>query len=246
VWGQVGRKGALEVFCGCGRLTKALRQEGIPCDGLDIVHGVDLFDVHVIQKIKALIRDKRIGFIWLGVPCTTFSIARRGLALVRTLEHVMGLPGLSEKAQAKVNYGNKLLYITGQIATLASEHGIPWVIENPKSSRIWATPVFKRLGRLARFGGQVAQKPCITELDFCQYGENWKKPTRLLAHGLDLSTVCRKCCAQSGRCSRTGHLHMPLSGWAPSGQFKTRLAQPYPVELCKRLAACVKSAISLP
>eukprot|EP00959_Pyramimonas_sp_CCMP1952_P455184 9471164-Pyramimonas_sp.AAC.1 len=98
----------------------------------------------------------------------------------------MGLPGFGEKDAKKVKDGNRLMWFTVRCCQAASKAGIPWTIENPRTSRVWKAPAIKKLAQMTLFGAEVLS-PAFVHLDFCQYGEAWKKSTTLLSHGLDLS-----------------------------------------------------------
>ena len=92
---------ALEIFAGSARVSQALCDVGIPTYPIDIClfpsHNV--LDPLVHTYIRNLMLSGRILLIWLGMPCATFSRARRndgrGPGPLRDLDHVMGLLGLS-------------------------------------------------------------------------------------------------------------------------------------------------------
>ena len=150
----------------------------------------------------------------------------------------MGLPGLGEKDAKKVRDGNLLLFFTARVCRLASQLGIPWVIENPLTSRAWKTIALRKLQRLSK-----AQE---FRVDFCQYGELWLKPTKLLSP-FDLSSVVRTCSRSPKNdfvCSRTGKRHHALTGTDSAGVFWTRRAQPYPLPLCRALAQIIGGYLS--
>jgi len=65
-------------------------------------------------------------------------------------------------------------------------------------------------------------------LDFCQYGEPWKKPTAVIGNFWDLSPLHRKCGTIKNKRSRTQRPHTALAGCDSSGCFWTLRAQPYP------------------
>ena len=73
----------------------------------------DVLDNAVESCIIRLLLEGRICFVWLGMPCTTFSLARKddgtGPGPLRSDEHPMGLEGLSRHDQRKLNEGNLLL-----------------------------------------------------------------------------------------------------------------------------------------
>lgn len=222
----------LEVFSGCGRLSKACQHLGLPMFPIDIIHGDgdDVLKPNVRNHIFSLVRQKRVTFVWIGMPCTTFSIARRhdglGPGPLRSDSYPMGLPGLSEKDNRKLRQGNALLYFTFELIQLCQRVGVPWALENPDSSRCWITP---KLLQLASVSHKVT-------LDFCQYNEPWRKRTTIMYSGWDASSLRKLCKGHGNFCSRTGKAHLSLKGVSPSGQFWTLVAQPYPLALVADIA----------
>lgn len=234
-WRTFPGKFALEVFAGSARLSAAIKRRGYPCFPLDVC--IDPFDnvldIKVRSHIFGLIRKRRITFIWIGMPCTSFSVARRndgiGPGPLRSDTYPMGLPHLLPHDMKKVKEGNLLLEFSYNLIVECNRYNVPWALENPGSSRCWLTPLLKKLSSSADF--------CI--LDFCQFGEPWKKQTAILHKGVDLSTAQRLCIGGGKVCSRTGKKHLVLKGVSPSGSFWTLVAQPYPFELVEVLSNCL-------
>ena len=76
-------------------------------------------------------------------------------------------------------------------------------------------------------------------LDFCQFGEPWLKPTKLVySRLLDLQSIGKRCGfrCNAWRCTRSGHFHIPLVGRDARGVWMTHRAQPYPHSLVRALA----------
>lgn len=234
-WRTFPEKFALEVFAGSARLSTAIRSRGYPCFPLDVcIDPCDnVLDVKVRSHIFGLIRKHRITFIWIGMPCTSFSVARRndgiGPGPLRSDTHPMGLPHLLPHDMKKVREGNLLLEFCYNLILECNRYNVPWALENPATSRCWLTPLLKKLSSSAHF--------CI--LDFCQFGEPWKKQTAILHNGVDLSTAQRLCIGGGKVCSRTGKKHLVLKGISPTGAFWTLVAQPYPFELVDVLSNCL-------
>ena len=106
---------------------------------------------------------------------------------------------------------------------------IPFTFEHPRSSRVWCCSEIKKLGSAP--GCQ------LVDLDQCQYGTRWKKPTTLMCYLQDSQDLdrLRKCCAgRRGVCSRTGRKHFILEG-----SRCTRPAQAYPTSLARDIAYCL-------
>ena len=75
------------------------------------------------------------------------------------------------------------------------------------------------------------------EVDYCMYGEEWRKPTTFITNVKKMLTLQRVCLCSSGRCSRTGRAHRELRGRSPCGLRWTQLACAYPLELCRAYAS---------
>lgn len=69
----------LEVFSGCGRLHRAMEKRGMEAYGLDLSTDPsdDVLDPEVEQLVTSLLLNGSVCMLWLGMPCTTFSVARR-------------------------------------------------------------------------------------------------------------------------------------------------------------------------
>ena len=76
----------------------------------------------------------------------------------------------------------------------------------------------------------------LLRLSYCQFGERWRKDTYFLTNREELLPLARTCQGSFARCSSTGEAHIPLRGVAPSGELWTKIACPYPWELCKQYA----------
>ena len=234
-------KFALEVFAGSARITQALQREGLPAYAVDTCifpsHNVLLPSVE--NKIKFWIVSQRIFFIWFGMPCTTFSKARKhdglGPGPLRSSEYLWGLPFLKRRDVAKVEEGNLLLAFLMRMLHLCILHSVPFVVENPLTSMLWDMPPIIQLRD--EFHLQ------IIHLDYCAYGECWKKPTTLMSHGIDLAPLAKRCSTTSKICSFTNRQHLALRGVNADGIFWTLVAQPYPPSLCAELAALARAQL---
>ena len=233
-------KFCLEVFAGTARITTSLNARSLPAFPIDIcldpLH--DVLSIHVEHRIFNWISSGRVRFIWCGMPCTSFSKARKwdglGPGPLRTSQHLWGLPGLSEADKKKVATGNRLLHFTVRLLTQCVKHSVLYVLENPNSSMAWDMPPLKRFLQ--------SHHPFSFVLDYCQFGEPWKKPTRLLAN-FDLSPIALRCNTVDDRCSRTKRPHVALAGLDSSGIFMTLRAQPYPIELTEKIASLVAETL---
>ena len=140
-----------------------------------------------------------------------------------------GLPGLFHHDQEKVRLGNLLLELSVLLYKAASAKGIPVYLENPFSSRAWLMPSMTAMYRDCKCTDFV--------VDYCQYCMPWKKRiTFRVANFQASSIVQRQCTGRGGRCSASGKKHIILQGQDSQGVFWTLRAQPYPMQLCERLA----------
>ena len=105
---------------------------------------------------------------------------------------------------------------------------IPYALENPSGSYAWEMPQMKRF--ISHFS------PKFAWLDFCQYGEDWKKPTTIMGNFWSISQLSKQCSTLHGLCSRTQRPHFALTGTDENNIFWTLRAQPYPHELCQKVA----------
>jgi hypothetical protein len=226
---------ALELFSGCARMSRALARAGVDTEAWDIADdaALDLTRPDIRRRIYHRLRSGRVVFVWLGTPCTSFSAARKhdglGPAPLRDDDHPAGLPNLSRSDQEKVNLGNRLLDVSINIMQTCVDLKIPCILENPASSRLWLMPKLRAF--ISRNGAGV------DEVHYCQYGTEWKKPTKLLSWGLhSLKSILKLCSGRNGQCSQTGLPHRQLTGRDATGTFWTLRAQPYPMTFCQDLA----------
>lgn len=221
-----------------------MRRRGCKVHIIDIIHGPQ-HDLTRRRIQRALIRNlhrrKVVGAV-LATPCQSFSIARRGPPPtargppppLRSRECLWGLPHLNEKDQERVRIGNSLARFTARYARECLKLGIPFIIENPRSSRLWLLPPMQAL--------MNCRDVEVVDVDFCMMGTRWKKPTRLvIGHGEPqaIAKMRGMKCHGRGICSRTQQPHQQLTGTSPNGQFWTLIAQPYPQQLCVLMSQVV-------
>ena len=76
----------------------------------------NLLDVHVEHRIIHLLDSGRVQFLWLGMPCTSFSVARKndgvGPGPLRDDDNLFGFKSLTGKNLQKVQDGNNLLRLS--------------------------------------------------------------------------------------------------------------------------------------
>ena len=232
----------LEIFAGTARVTRSLRKHGVKAFSIDIClfPSHDVLNIQLEHRVFNWIRKGRISFIWCGMPCTSFSRARkwdgRGPGPIRTMSHLWGLPHLRSADQRKVETGNRLLLFTIRLLVLCEYYRVPYVLENPQSSMAWSMPPI--ISFIKKY------HPYLIHLDYCQFGEPWRKPTQFMYNFLDLSTLALQCAPINQRCSRSKRPHLHLAGQDEHGVFWTLRAQPYPLELTDKIAALVAQVLA--
>eukprot|EP00438_Fugacium_kawagutii_P006663 Skav225702 [mRNA] locus=scaffold1817:290507:291919:+ [translate_table: standard] len=231
-----GMKGqyVADLFAGKGGVAKACRQLGYKTKEWEINRGVhfDLTRPSVLRQIRRDIAQGLLLAAMLAPPCSSFSIARDRTAVIRTKQYPWGVPDhlLSSADQVKVRVGNQCFRAAIKIISWLDKYGIPWILENPFTSKCWYLPPLQKLMQSSHV--QVVQ------VDFCYYGTRWRKRTQLLCGNLDAQDVrrLRHLCSGRGLCSFSGKQHFQLTGSNHQGIPWTRVAQPYPAGLCRDLA----------
>ena len=211
-------KPGLEIFAGSARLTRCHLAAGVPMlDPIDILYGCDAMD----KRIDELIRQGRVGWIWLAPPCSSFS-PLRNLDVGGPLRPSNNPEGNLEIPE--VALGNKLWNRAIVLACLAMKAGVPFTIEHPKGSRAWLLRGSQKL-LSSRMTSLVVAHWCMY-CDKDREGAPNKKPTRLLTSMPWLPNIARICDGS--------HVHgAPLRG------KRAKAASAYPWEFCELLAeAC--------
>ena len=174
---------ALEIFSGTAHLSKALVQQGFRCAAWDIEYGpqCDVLPPGVLRSLLKFLSTHEVVLVWFGMPCQSWTRARRwdgGPPPPRDdTIFLWGRKHLSNSDNSRLALGNVLLLWTCVMAALCIELHIPYVIENPGSSRCWLTAPM-----------QVLQKSSqLAFVDYCQYGvpekTNWVAHTWLFNIG---------------------------------------------------------------
>ena len=169
----------------------------------------------------------------LGTPCNSFSRARDqpgGPPPLRSDSKPLGLEGLRPGDEAKVRIGNVLMRFSVRIMLLALMLGLPFTLENPRRSRLWICPPMLALLR--------RRNVSTVFVDFCMFNKPWKKPTTFAGVHVSFTRLQSYRCIGSKRgiCLHSGKPHLPLSGQTSSGEWLTKIAEPYPTGLCNGLA----------
>eukprot|EP00959_Pyramimonas_sp_CCMP1952_P339138 7102622-Pyramimonas_sp.AAC.1 len=88
-----------------------------------------------------------------------------------------------------------------QIIDRLCDMRVSWSVENPNTSILWHTPSWLKV--------LVDYEPTLILWHMCQYGEIYKKPTRLYTWAPDTKFFLGKL---ANTCNG-GHTHVSLSGW---------------------------------
>ena len=228
----------VELFSSCARLSSACNSVGFNCAALDIEYGpgCDILKISVQKQLFEFLGHHDIALVWIGMPCTSWSRARKfdnlGPPPLRDdSQFLWGRPGLSKRDSQKVQDGNNLLAITRRVIDFCQKHSLRWVLENPFSSRAWLTSTLREMLSVAK----------LLRVDYYQYREPWQKPTGLLAYPYAwLQPLAKQCNSVGNRCSASGRPHIKLVGTDISGVFMTLRAQPYPKALCAAIVASLQ------
>ena len=217
----------LDFFSGSGRWGRCIaRDNNVPVLLWDIHYGPD-YDLRALAKRQFHLRGH------LGTPCN--SIAARdnppGPPPLRSNLHVLGLPNLAAHDQKKVNDGNLFMRFSVFILRLLVLH-VPFSMENPWAwaSRLWLCPAVQKLMRNKNTYQQI--------VEFCMFAMQWRKSTMFLSVWVQFDNLTHFRCigAKRGCCKRSGKPHQPLAGTNDAGIWWTRIAEPYPLLLCHKIA----------
>jgi len=169
-----------EAFSGTGRMAASVRKCGLDVFEFDLNQQGgrrNILHANVLHELKALIAHPMCRGIWFGYPCGTFSSARRNDGGPKPLrgtnpKDIRGPPHLVGKERGRVDSANKLLLRKNELMKLCERSNVPGYLENPLSSKLWMHPIIKKW---------VSSKSShIIEFDYCQFGTEWRVPTRIL------------------------------------------------------------------
>lgn len=232
----------LEIFSGCGRLGRAVgRVTGWYVLLWDILLGED-YDLRLLHNRRKLTEWLRCGALvgfHLGTPCESFTRARDvppGPPPLRSDQCPLGLPDLRPGDQLKVMTGNLWMRFSARMLVLAAMFRVWATLENPQRSRLWLCPPIQAVSRR-----RVAHMHLT---HYCFWGMPFKKATSFLAINFKLTSLENTLCmgARRGFCAFTGCRHQQLVGQDSNGQWRTKLAQPYPPKMCTAIAKSLYNA----
>lgn len=242
-----GRSGVrarmVELMAGSRRMASAFARAGVPARSFEIEDdpAEDVMQPHIRKWLCLEVERQRIDTIWMGLPCSSWSRARRNTTgrpgwprPLRAAGALWGLPVLTQSERDQVRRANEQVRLMVVLFTKCVHSGVTMVVENPRGSWLWHLPCVKKL--MAQ--GSVT----LIDFDMCAFRTAWKKPTRLLMCHARMEALgsCR-CSASRGVCGFSGAPHVPLAG-SDGRRFKTRAAQEYPVDLCQLIACTLRRA----
>ena len=199
----------------------------------------DLTDPAQVETLAAFISSSAdsIVLIWFAPPCGTASRAREkpvpgfdklGVAVPKPLRSVSQpdqIDGLSHVEKTKVEVANQLYEAVYLLASVACDHNICTVLENPGNSHFWNTSPISKLS------AERAHQEVL--FHNCAHGGDRDKLTKLWVNNDWLNSLALLCDRQ--------HQH---AGWKPkllNGQprYATAEEAAYPWLLCRRIVDLV-------
>ena len=112
--------------------------------------------------------------------------------------------------------------------------GVPACLENPSTSLAWQYPC---IVDITTRGEKVV-------LDQCAFGTSWRRRTTLCVWCCGSAAhLGMRCQGRKGTCSFSRMRHIVLQGRCPhSNVLWTKVAQAYPVKLCRAIANLLQSS----
>eukprot|EP00438_Fugacium_kawagutii_P017186 Skav215700 [mRNA] locus=scaffold3538:124321:127815:+ [translate_table: standard] len=215
--------GFLELFAGTGNLTYSVKQRGLRVHphfeyANDKIY--DLLNPKVQSFVLGMIAAGIVWWVHLGTPCTAWSRARHNIKNLKA-------------ARRKEAEAIATALFSVRVIRECLKRGVKFSLENPLSSRLWEFLPIQQLFSDKRM--------YLVTLDMCQYGEAFKKPTRILTN--------EKLFLQLGRVCQGGHTYSVLKGTVRvkiDGVWKyknrTSLAGAYGKQLCTAWAEIAAQA----
>ena len=243
----------VEVFCGCGILSKTFHQclFGIlPADDHNNKHDIKVkylaLDVTLPEdqeKLMVLICHPKVWYAHFAPPCGTASNARERKIPKHLLDmgcpepkrlrgdgsQSTGLPGLQGTDLQRAEKANHLYYFTVRAAKEVDRRGRLWTVENPERSKCWQIPVVEDLLK--------SPKVFSSSHHACMHGGSRPKWQRWVSNFSRIKKLDAQCDKM--------HEHKP---WAPDwgGEWfaATRSEAEYRELLCQRVVKIVVAELA--
>ena len=201
------------------------------------------------EDILEQVRSEQFDLILLSPPCNTYSRASfsnsPGSVPLRNADWPEGFPWLTGRLKDKAQAGTELLRRALDLAAVASEVGVPWLLEHPEflGTTPRGTPASVWTWAYSR---KFFEQNAVATVVFhqCAFGAPYAKPTRLAGTWPNLGTLGfrgwpqldRNGCYRGPLPKSCGHDHPPLLGFLEDGTFATAPTAAYPSGLCRALA----------
>jgi hypothetical protein len=149
------------------------------------------------------------------------------------MEYPEGKPGLDKNNRELLTLHNRVTTNTFDLLRTCYGHGIPHSLEQPFQSVMLYTKAYKAWEALG---------PDSVTLDYCMYGMNYRKRTKLMSwqpDGENLLGTLKRMCNKS-------HTHVVLSGWKHgdlANQPTKHGSAAYPHKLCLAWARTVNNKL---
>ena len=207
----------MEIWGGKGGVSKiSIRRCLNTGRNFDLVTGADLTKYHNQQMLLTYVRTHQPLVIVMGPPCTAFG----------NLSHINQYNAPDAYAASRIT-GETLARLAARIASVQLAQHRHCILENPRGSEMFRLPAFRALWNTGRIHA-VNFPQCATGLKspegapLQKFTTMWSSHPALLRHLEGLS------------CTRKQHGN--IAG-THQGQNRSRLAQVWPPELCRRLVA---------
>ena len=215
------------IFSGTGRLSQHVEACGVPVlEPLDYLNGSHC---HLRRRstqslVLQWIEKGLIGFVHLGTPCTIWSRARHGVKD-------------SPSTRIREETGVELALFSTQVIRTCIKFGVYYALENPGTSKLFQfEPIVTAVANGPRYE---------INLDMCQFGEPYKKPTKIITSAHWLLPLGKRC----NHTSHEGWLKGRVKVLDSSGRAvyvnRTALAGAYPFKLVEQYARLIKHFGSL-
>ncbi len=251
----------VELFCGCARLSLVASQQGfniLPIDGPRNEHRpetkimtLDLTDPVGQEVCMQHVTDLKPRMVHIALPCGTGSRAREKPIPVHLLRqgapqpkplrnecHIMGVPGLSELDQVKVDAANALSLFVIRLLILSLDTPFDICVENPANSWMWAVLTQLVLKQNNPALTKKWNEMNVTTFSNCNHGGMRPKKTSFRCTSRVFQQLEGTCPGESD-----SHPHKPyrvnksISGWT----FDTAAESEYPKLLCQRYIECLRN-----
>ena len=233
------RRWAVEAYSGCGRLSQALREQGMLVRSLEAYPAKrtymryhDLDKPSVVYVLICAIKSGHIRHVHFGVPCKSWGRSNRLNGGTRRLDAPMG----GSCPLPRELLGNQQAAVMCDICQVLADHNCLFTIENPSDSHLFRSTHVQRL--------MNAVSCYLVKFDQCAYNLTLpdappktfcRKTTAILANFSSISALGLKCPGISAE-------HQHEHAWGQrNGMSLTASAGRYPAALCSRLAELVKA-----